>query len=87
MGPARQPHCLADAWDPADPGRGPALTVDLVNVDQVNANVMMTSASADLVLTSAGHLALPGAATCQPVCFSFSENLYLILEIVLSIKN
>ena len=39
----------------------------------------MTSAfggpRADVVLTSAGHVALPGAATCQPVCFYFSENL------------
>ena len=51
----------------------------------------MTSAfgepRADVMLMSAGHVALPGAATCQPVCFSFSENLYLIPEIVLSFRN
>ena len=55
------------------------ISVDLVNIDQVNADVMMTSAfggpRADVMLTSAGHVALPSAATCQPVCFSFSENL------------
>jgi hypothetical protein len=33
VGPARQPHSFADTWDPADPGRGTALTVDLVNID------------------------------------------------------
>ena len=70
------------------------LTVDLVNVDRVNADVIkghddvsIWRTRADIMLTSTGHVALPGAAMCQPVCFSFSENLYLILEIVLSIKN
>jgi hypothetical protein len=48
---------------------------------------MMTSAVADPVLMSAGHMALSGAATCHPVCFSFSENPLIILEIVLSFRN
>ena len=42
---------------------------------------------ADVMLTSAGHVALPGAATCQPVCFCLSENFLLIPEIVLSFEN
>ena len=63
------------------------LTIDLVNVDQVNADVMLTSAVVDPVLTSAGHVALSSAASCHAVCSSFSENLYLIPEIVLSFKN
>ena len=52
---------------------------------------MMTSAfggpRADVMLMSAGYVALPGAATCQPVCFSFSENLLLIPENGLIFKN
>jgi hypothetical protein len=47
----------------------------------------MTSAFGGPVLTSAGHVALFGAATCQPVCFSFSKNFLLISEIVLSFQN
>ena len=61
-----------------------------MTVDLVNADVMMTSVVADranVMLTSAGHVALPGATTCRDVCFSFSENLLLIPEIVLSFKN
>ena len=53
------------------------LTVDLVKIDQVNADVMLTSAAADPVLTSAGHVALSGAATCHAVCSSFSENPFI----------
>jgi hypothetical protein len=56
-----------------------------------SSKAMMTSAfggpRADVMLTSAGHVALPGAATCQSVCFSFSENLYLIPEIILSFRK
>jgi len=73
--------------------RGPAdlavdpLTVDLVNVDQVNAYVMMTSAEPDPVLTSVGHVALSGAATCHAVCFSFTKILLLIPEIISSFRK
>ena len=42
---------------------------------------------ADPVLTSAGHVALSGASTCHAVCFSFSENLLLIPEIILSFRK
>jgi hypothetical protein len=56
-----------------------------------SSKAMMTSAFggplADIMLTSAGHVALSGAATCHAVCFSFSENLLLIPEIVLSFKK
>ena len=56
----RGPHVILsyeDDWwtpltaDPADLAVDP-LTVDLVNIDQVNADVMMTLAPADPMLTS-----------------------------------
>ena len=88
----RAPHvgvsCETERWDPltADPAdlAVDPLTVDLVNVNQVNADVMMTSAEPDPMLTSAGHVALSGAATCHAVCFSFTKILLLIPEIILS---
>ena len=67
--------------------RGPAdldvdpLTVDLVNVDRANTDVIMTTAEPDPVLTSSMTRGAPRG------CHVGSENLYLILEIVLSFKN